>query len=63
MPATALLLLLACAAAGHAVVRLVLCALAAHATRRALSPTAVGTGVRAHRLAVLRALLDVLKRR
>ncbi|ATL31383.1 hypothetical protein [Streptomyces formicae] len=63
MPVTVLLPILACAAVGHAAVRLVLCALAAHATRRALSPTAVGTGVRAHRLAVLRALLDVLGRR
>jgi len=59
------LMLLACVAAGDALVRLILCALAAQATRRALGPsdaTTEGDRLRAHRLAVLRALLDVLQR-
>ncbi|MFC8127489.1 hypothetical protein [Streptomyces sp. NPDC057302] len=63
------LLLLACAAASHALLRLLLGLLAAHATRKALSQSDVpqdgseaAERLRAHRLAVLLTLLNGLRR-
>ncbi|MFJ6569054.1 hypothetical protein ACIQNU_16665 [Streptomyces sp. NPDC091292] len=55
---------LASVAVSSALIRLALCALAVHAARKALDPTTdakTADRVRAHRLAVLRALLNVLK--
>ncbi|MFF2846483.1 hypothetical protein ACFVT5_09130 [Streptomyces sp. NPDC058001] len=55
---------LASVAVSRTLIRLTLCALAVHAARKALDPTPntkTAARVRAHRLAILRALLNTLK--